>query len=191
MPLGVLICVHMNTCYMSSLSVMERTDHVLNKTKYLNECMNECKMISGILTCRGFINLHVLLFTSLLSCVTCCLIIFIGAAPEPSIKILDETKDWSLLQCVVRDASPQPKVEWKDSSGNILPAVEPLIIERGGRFYITLNTTVTKTDHYSCVITQEEIGHQTDAETYVHINGEVFFSTYFLGQMIVMFCYKG
>ncbi|XP_036958155.1 butyrophilin-like protein 1 isoform X2 [Acanthopagrus latus] len=95
----------------------------------------------------------------------------VGAAPEPSIKILDETKDWSLLQCVVRDASPQPKVEWKDSSGNILPAVEPLIIERGGRFYITLNTTVTKTDHYSCVVTQEEIGHQTDAETYVHING--------------------
>ncbi|XP_050923050.1 butyrophilin-like protein 1 isoform X3 [Lates calcarifer] len=93
-----------------------------------------------------------------------------GAAPEPSIRILGETKDGELLQCVVRGASPKPKVEWKDSSGNILPAEEPLVTERGGRYNITLQTTVTKTDRYRCVATQEEISHQTYHETFVSIN---------------------
>uniref|UniRef100_UPI0037E9A332 CD276 antigen homolog n=1 Tax=Semicossyphus pulcher TaxID=241346 RepID=UPI0037E9A332 len=94
-----------------------------------------------------------------------------GAAPEPSVTILDQTSDWSLLQCVVRGASPKPKVEWQDSSGNILPAKEPQVTERGGSYDIILQTTVTQTDHYRCVVTQEEINHQTEAETYVHFNG--------------------
>ncbi|XP_070759448.1 CD276 antigen homolog [Enoplosus armatus] len=93
-----------------------------------------------------------------------------GAAPEPYITILDETKDWSLLQCVVRGASPKPTVEWQDSAGNILPAKEPQVSERGGSYDIILQTTVTKTDRYRCVATQEEINHQIHAEIYVHIS---------------------
>ncbi|XP_070712413.1 V-set domain-containing T-cell activation inhibitor 1-like [Pempheris klunzingeri] len=95
----------------------------------------------------------------------------VGAAPKPSVKILDETKDWSLLQCEVEGASPKPLLQWKDSAGNILPAKEPQFTERGGSYDVILQTTVTKTDHYHCVVTQEEISHQTEAETYVHISG--------------------
>ncbi|XP_050924615.1 butyrophilin-like protein 1 isoform X2 [Lates calcarifer] len=97
-----------------------------------------------------------------------------GAAPEPYIRILGETKDGELLQCVVRGASPKPKVEWKDSSGNILPAKDPQVSERGGRYDITLQTTVTETGNYTCVSTQEEINHQIYAETFVSINGGIF-----------------
>ncbi|XP_044039532.1 butyrophilin-like protein 2 isoform X5 [Siniperca chuatsi] len=97
----------------------------------------------------------------------------VGAAPEPSVTILDETNDWSLLQCKVQGASPKPEVEWQDSAGNILPAGEPQASERGGRFYITLNTTVSKTDRYRCVATQEDISHQIYAETYVFISGPI------------------
>ncbi|XP_030275794.1 butyrophilin-like protein 1 isoform X2 [Sparus aurata] len=94
-----------------------------------------------------------------------------GASPKPCITILDQTKDWSLLQCEVQGASPEPKVEWQDSSGNILPAEERQVSERGGRYYVTINTTVTKTDHYSCEVTQEEISHQIHSETFVFISG--------------------
>ncbi|XP_041818959.1 hemicentin-1-like isoform X2 [Chelmon rostratus] len=93
------------------------------------------------------------------------------AAPKPSVTTLHETKDWSLLQCEVHGASPKPKVEWQDSAGNVLHAEEPQVSERGGHFYITLNTTVTKTDRFRCVVTQQEINHKTYTETYVHING--------------------
>ncbi|XP_051251077.1 butyrophilin subfamily 2 member A2-like [Dicentrarchus labrax] len=93
-----------------------------------------------------------------------------GAAPKPYIRTLNPTEDRALLQCVVEGASPKPKVEWKDSAGNILPAEEPQVSDRGGRYYVTLLTTVTKTDHYRCVVTQEEIHHQTHSEIYVFIN---------------------
>ncbi|XP_050924618.1 selection and upkeep of intraepithelial T-cells protein 2 [Lates calcarifer] len=94
----------------------------------------------------------------------------VGAAPEPSVATLNQTIDWALLQCVVRGASPKPKVEWQDGSGNILPAEEPQVSERGGRYDIILQTTVTKTDRYRCVATQEEINHQVHSDTYVLMN---------------------
>ena len=97
---------------------------------------------------------------------------FTGAS-KPFITTLNETKDWSLQQCEVRGASPEPKVEWQDSSGNILPAEEPQVSERGGRYYVTIKTTVTKTGSYRCVVTQEEISHHTSAETFVFISGEI------------------
>ncbi|XP_070848535.1 butyrophilin-like protein 10 isoform X2 [Chaetodon trifascialis] len=97
----------------------------------------------------------------------------VGASPKPSISILDQTKDWSLLQCEVQGASPKPKVEWKDSAGNLLPAEELQASSRGDRHYITVLTTVTKTDRVRCVVTQEEIHHQTEAETYVFISGSL------------------
>ncbi|KAI9546665.1 hypothetical protein NQZ68_024563, partial [Dissostichus eleginoides] len=95
-----------------------------------------------------------------------------GAATEPSVTSLEETKDCSLLQCLVRGAFPKPKVEWQDGSGNTVPAAEPQVSERGGSFYITLNANVTKTDRYQCVVTQEEINHETRAEISIYISGE-------------------
>ncbi|XP_069387441.1 CD276 antigen homolog isoform X2 [Paralichthys olivaceus] len=92
-----------------------------------------------------------------------------GAAPKPHITSLEETKDWSLLQCEVHGASPKPVVQWKNRAGDIVPAEEPQVSERGGRYDIILQTTVNKTDHYRCVSTQEEIKHQTHAEIHIYI----------------------
>ena len=97
---------------------------------------------------------------------------FTGAS-KPCITRLNETNDWALLQCEVRGASPEPKVEWKDSAGNILPAEERQVSERGGLYDVTINITVTETGRYRCEITQEEISHQTSAETFVYISGEI------------------
>ncbi|KAM9333892.1 butyrophilin-like protein 1, partial [Symphorus nematophorus] len=93
-----------------------------------------------------------------------------GAAGKPSVRTLDQTRDWAELQCEVRGVSPKPKVEWQDRAGNKLPAEEPQVTERGGSYDIVLQTTVTKTDHYSCVVTQEEICHQAKAGTFVFIS---------------------
>jgi len=98
---------------------------------------------------------------------------FTGAAPRPYLTILNETKDWALLQCEVEGAFPKPEVFWQDSAGNILPSPEPQVSERGGRFYVTLQTTVTKTGHFRCVVTQEETGHQIHTETFIHLSGKV------------------
>ena len=100
---------------------------------------------------------------------------FTGTCQEPYIRTLDETKDWSLLQCEVRGASPEPKVEWQDSAGNILPAERPQVLESGGSYDVTLNITVTQTGRYRCVVTQEDINHQTYSETFVQLNGEINF----------------
>ncbi|XP_044205727.1 hemicentin-1-like [Thunnus albacares] len=94
-----------------------------------------------------------------------------GATGKPSVTILNETKDGLLLRCEVRGAFPKPEVEWKDSDGNIVPAEEPRVSERGGRYDIILQTTVTKAGHFRCVATQKEINHQIYAEIYVPIRG--------------------
>ncbi|XP_026163072.1 butyrophilin subfamily 2 member A2-like isoform X2 [Mastacembelus armatus] len=96
-----------------------------------------------------------------------------GAAPEPYVTILNQTKDWALLQCVVKGASPKPQLQWQDSGGNMVPAKDPQVTDRGGSYDIILRTTVTKTDHYRCVATQEEINHQVHAETFVHVTDPV------------------
>uniref|UniRef100_A0A8D0D6Y7 Ig-like domain-containing protein n=1 Tax=Sander lucioperca TaxID=283035 RepID=A0A8D0D6Y7_SANLU len=94
----------------------------------------------------------------------------VGSAPKPSITSLKETKDWRLLQCEVH-GDPKPEVEWQDSDGNILNAEKPQVTIKRGLFSITLNTTVTKSDRYRCVATQEKISHQVSAETDVYIHG--------------------
>ncbi|XP_038547975.1 butyrophilin-like protein 1 [Micropterus salmoides] len=93
-----------------------------------------------------------------------------GAASKPSVTILDQTNDGALLLCEVLGASPESKVKWQDSAGNVLDAKEPQVSERGGSYDITLQTTVTETDRYRCVATQEGIRHLY-AEIYVQING--------------------
>ncbi|KAK2861512.1 hypothetical protein Q5P01_001045 [Channa striata] len=93
-----------------------------------------------------------------------------GAAPEPSFIILNQSNDRALLQCLVRGAYPKPKLQWQDHSGNIVPAKEPQVRESGGRYDITLQTTVSKTDYYRCVAIQEEIGHKVYLETHIYIH---------------------
>ncbi|XP_038552491.1 butyrophilin-like protein 10 isoform X2 [Micropterus salmoides] len=87
--------------------------------------------------------------------------LLVGAAAEPSITIVDITEFGVLLQCEVRGAFPKPTVEWQDRAGNKLPAEEPQVSEREGHFYITLQTTVTKTEtnQFHCVVQQDDIGH--------------------------------
>ncbi|XP_034567049.1 CD276 antigen-like [Notolabrus celidotus] len=95
--------------------------------------------------------------------------LFVGAAPEPYVSTLN-TKDGVVLQCVVKGASPKPDIEWRDSSGNILHAEGTEVIERGGSYDIILRSTVSRADTYRCVVTQKEINHQTEAETYVPLS---------------------
>ncbi|XP_029947494.1 V-set domain-containing T-cell activation inhibitor 1-like [Salarias fasciatus] len=97
--------------------------------------------------------------------------LLVGVSPKPSVSTVDETKDWALLQCEIQGAFPQPSVVWQDADGNVLPSRDPEVTERDGRFYIILQTTVTKTGRYRCVATQEEFNHQTHAETYLHLSG--------------------
>ncbi|XP_067470237.1 CD276 antigen homolog isoform X3 [Thunnus thynnus] len=89
-----------------------------------------------------------------------------GAAAEPCITIVDVSEDGVQLKCEVRDAFPQPKLCWQDSDGNVLPAEEPQVSERGGHYNVSLYSTVTSTttNCFSCVVKQEDIGHIVNAE---------------------------
>ncbi|KAM3621463.1 uncharacterized protein V6R79_011557 [Siganus canaliculatus] len=95
-----------------------------------------------------------------------------GVAPAPDVTILKATNDWWQLQCDVRGASTKPKVEWQNSDGKVLHSQEPEVTESEGRFNVTLLITVNETGLYRCVVTQEELHHQTHAETFVYISGE-------------------
>ncbi|XP_006809597.1 V-set and immunoglobulin domain-containing protein 1-like [Neolamprologus brichardi] len=94
----------------------------------------------------------------------------INGAAEPFVTILNHTNNWALLKCDVKGASPKPTVEWWDSNNQIIPSDQPHVSEIGNRFYISLNTTVKKDDHYRCVVKQEKIHHQTHTEIYVRLN---------------------
>lgn len=101
--------------------------------------------------------------------------VFTGAAPKPFVGILNISEDEALLKCEVRGASPKPKVEWRDSDGNILPAEEPQVSHTGERYDITLLTTVTRTNSslFHCVATQEEMGHVTRDQIDVRYCGKI------------------
>ncbi|XP_078103465.1 butyrophilin-like protein 1 [Sander vitreus] len=94
----------------------------------------------------------------------------VGAADEPFVATLEQTEDWSLLQCKVH-GNPEPEVEWQDSAGNKLPAEKPQVEKIKDHFYITINTTVTKSDRYRCVATQEAFNHTISAVTFVPFIG--------------------
>lgn len=101
--------------------------------------------------------------------------LFTGACPKPSIDV-SYAEDMSVLQCVIEGAFPKPDTKWQDSAGTDLPAVAIKSTEEEGRFYITLQTTVSQSGVYRCVVTQQEICHRTQRETEVHISGENLFS---------------
>ncbi|CAI5686572.1 unnamed protein product [Oreochromis niloticus] len=94
----------------------------------------------------------------------------VGAAAEPSVTNLDQTNDWALLQCDVNGAYPKPTMEWWNSNNQIIPSEEPQVSKKGERFYVTLKTTVKKTDRYRCAATQKDIHHQIYKEINVHLN---------------------
>ncbi|XP_039468547.1 butyrophilin subfamily 1 member A1-like isoform X1 [Oreochromis aureus] len=93
-----------------------------------------------------------------------------GAAPDPYVTNLKETNDWALLKCDVKGAYPEPTIEWWNSNNQTIPSGEPQVSKKGERFYITLKTTVKKTDYYRCVATQKDIHHQIYTEINVHLN---------------------
>ncbi|XP_074535937.1 V-set domain-containing T-cell activation inhibitor 1-like isoform X2 [Halichoeres trimaculatus] len=94
------------------------------------------------------------------------------ASSKPYIEMLNQTQDWALLQCEVRGVFPEPKLMWKDSAGNILPAEESERYLEGNKYYITLKTNVTRTDQYSCIVRQEELKHEIPAKIFLLINGK-------------------
>ncbi|KAM8757410.1 uncharacterized protein AB9X84_010242 [Acanthopagrus schlegelii] len=75
------------------------------------------------------------------------------------------------LQCEVVGVSPKPKMEWRDSSGNILVGKNLKETESGGRYDVVLQTDVTKSGTYRCEVTQKEIGVEVSSETSINFNG--------------------
>lgn len=101
---------------------------------------------------------------------------FTGAA-EPEITIFVRLYGGALLQCDVKNAYPEPTVQWWDSNNQIIHSEESQVSEQGGRFNITLKATVKKPDRYRCVATQEKIKHQAQKEINVDFDGEWHFIT--------------
>nr|XP_020515268.1 CD276 antigen-like isoform X2 [Labrus bergylta] len=95
------------------------------------------------------------------------------ASPEPYTRTLHQTQDRALLQCEVRGASPEPKLEWQDSSGKLLHAEETQRSITGGKYDLTIQTNVTKSGEYHCVLKQEGIHHNISAKTFVFISEKV------------------
>ncbi|XP_041639331.1 CD276 antigen-like isoform X2 [Cheilinus undulatus] len=92
-----------------------------------------------------------------------------GACPEPYIT-LDETNNKAELQCKVRGVCNDLKIEWRNSSNHSLSATNTTHKREDGSYDIVLNATVTKSDTYRCVITQEDICHQVSSPLKVAIN---------------------
>lgn len=80
-----------------------------------------------------------------------------ATAPKPDITVLGGTESGVKLKCHVGHVYPEPKLQWEDSDGNVLPAENPEVSEREGHYNVTLCTTVTptKTNCFHCVVKQE------------------------------------
>lgn len=89
---------------------------------------------------------------------------FTGAAPKPYVTILEKKGE---LECEVPGAYPKPTVEWQDSDNKTLFSKTLRDIEEKNRFYITIQTSVTKPGCYRCVATQMAKWHQIPSETCV------------------------
>lgn len=83
----------------------------------------------------------------------------------PYLQISDQTNDRALLHCEVTGAALKLQVAWRDRAGNQLTAVETYSAESGGGFNLTLQTSISESGCYRCVVTQEDIGHQVSGET--------------------------
>uniref|UniRef100_A0AAZ1XF36 Ig-like domain-containing protein n=2 Tax=Oreochromis aureus TaxID=47969 RepID=A0AAZ1XF36_OREAU len=93
----------------------------------------------------------------------------VPGAAKPHVTSHSQIIGGALLQCDVKNAYPEPKVEWQDSDNQTIHSKKQ-VSEQGGRFNITLKATVTKTGRYHCVATQGDINHQAQKEIHVHLN---------------------
>ncbi|TWW54260.1 hypothetical protein D4764_0182710 [Takifugu flavidus] len=94
--------------------------------------------------------------------------VYICACSKPHIRTVDGGSDRELLQCEVKGAHPRPAVQWQDSSGRVLPALETKSEERDGRFYVTVRAIVSSSGDYSCVVTPKEACRENEARTLVY-----------------------
>ncbi|XP_034077583.1 CD276 antigen homolog [Gymnodraco acuticeps] len=93
----------------------------------------------------------------------------VAATPKPRVMILNTTADRALLQCEVPGASLNTKAEWQSGDGNRLQAEEERVPEKD-HVFISLSVNVTRTDHYLCVVSQEDIKHWVSAQISVHVS---------------------
>ncbi|KAF1392286.1 hypothetical protein PFLUV_G00051220 [Perca fluviatilis] len=52
----------------------------------------------------------------------------------------------------------------------MITSEEPQVTKKGGSYDVTLRASVTKTDHYRCVVTQKTINHSISDKIYVPLN---------------------
>ncbi|KAK7916334.1 hypothetical protein WMY93_012095 [Mugilogobius chulae] len=79
----------------------------------------------------------------------------VGAA-KVDIEKLQDKGTWRLLQCEA-EGSPEPEVVWRNSAGKKL---ENVIKIQDGNGKVALQLNVTKSDNYTCEVTQRSIYHQ-------------------------------
>ncbi|KAM4582055.1 V-set domain-containing T-cell activation inhibitor 1-like [Fundulus diaphanus] len=97
----------------------------------------------------------------------------LNQAAIPSVRTVYQTDDGALLRCKVLGATPKLTLVWFDSAGNNVSNKAPQITDKGNnRYDVILETTVTKTDNYTCVATQEEIDHPFNETTFVNARGK-------------------
>uniref|UniRef100_A0A3B4G6J7 Ig-like domain-containing protein n=1 Tax=Pundamilia nyererei TaxID=303518 RepID=A0A3B4G6J7_9CICH len=115
----------------------------------------------------------------------------VAEALKPHITILGATESGVQLKCDVGDVHPKPKLQWEDSDGNVLPADDPVVSERGGRYNVTLCTTVTptKTNCFHCVVKQEGSYQVIDQE--INLSGENLLSVSILHPAVMCWIVSG
>lgn len=95
----------------------------------------------------------------------------VGVCPEPVIHV-NQIAGVSNLKCEIKGAFPEPTIEWQGGARKpIKDAVEIKSEWKDGRFRKILEINVTQSGIYYCVVTQEEICHQTEQKTTVEASG--------------------
>lgn len=90
-----------------------------------------------------------------------------GASPKPRLSTVPARPDSLWLVCEVDGAFPEPKVEFLDGAGTRILPEKNQSMEEDGRYHIKASIHVTKTDDFTCEVTQEQIHHRTSASTSV------------------------
>lgn len=93
-------------------------------------------------------------------------------SPKLYLPILNVTSDRVLLLCEVPGTFPRPTLEFQDSRGNVLPAVQTQMSQTHEHFYVSALTYIIRGDYYRCVVTQEAVKHVTFAQTFVPLCSE-------------------
>ncbi|XP_055016641.1 butyrophilin-like protein 1 isoform X2 [Boleophthalmus pectinirostris] len=94
------------------------------------------------------------------------IILNVGAAQVPYIETVHDEVTWRQLKCKA-EGVPEPEVEWRNSDGDVLANHVPQ--NQNGRSHVELQLNVTRSDNYTCVVTQSSIYHQISNTMKVHI----------------------